>query len=322
MPRPCGSPLAVGSGGAAADVRKNKAMVVLIVVLSLGVLYLVASFVIVDAITRPTSNNLEKTPSYFGLAYEAVSFTSRMDHVDLKGWYIPGVNPRNATIIVIPGGKSDRNDEGVCLLDMCIDLAKSGYDVLSFDKRGTGESAHASLRDRTCYEQDVGGAIDFARARRPCNDLFLLGTSVGAAASVILAGSGERGIDAIVADSCFARLSDVIIENLKAIHVGIILVPGLYLWARTLYSVNLMSPIEKVSSVTCPIFFIHGAQDKAIPLSEASELFARARHPLSRTWIVEKGGHSRCYCVLRDEYISAVTRFFDEVRAAKLISVP
>ena len=68
-------------------------------------------------------------PNHLGVAYENVSFTTG-DGLELQGWYIPSRN--GAAVISFPGRAGAQRQARM--------LARHGYGVLLFDRRGEGES--------------------------------------------------------------------------------------------------------------------------------------------------------------------------------------
>ena len=64
-----------------------------------------------------------------GAPYEEVSFTTS-DGLELQGWYVPSKN--RAAVIAFPGRKGPQRPARM--------LARHGYGVLLFDRRGEGES--------------------------------------------------------------------------------------------------------------------------------------------------------------------------------------
>ena len=83
--------------------------------------------------------------------------TSRSDSTGstLRGWYVPSRN--GAAVIAFPGRKGPQRH--------CRMLARHGYGVLLFDRRGEG----ASDGDPNSYgwggEKDIRAAVDFLRHR-------------------------------------------------------------------------------------------------------------------------------------------------------------
>src|SRR5437667_4293972 len=108
------------------------------------------------------------TPASLGLQYKDVTFPSRDDHLQIRGWFIPGVLPNGhltaqRTIIIVHGINTNRADKGAGLLNLSGDLARRGFAILAFDMRGAGESPPAPLS--FLYEQrDVLGAVDLLRS--------------------------------------------------------------------------------------------------------------------------------------------------------------
>lgn len=116
--------------------------IVLWIVIGLVFLYLLTSFLIANGIAMSLRRSLAMTPAMFGLSYENVSFYSRIDNVLLKGWYISAGTKR--TIIAMPGGKQTREDRSTKMLELCVDLAKQGYNVLVFEGGDAGNRRRQS----------------------------------------------------------------------------------------------------------------------------------------------------------------------------------
>ena len=158
---------------------------------------------------------IDTTPASLGLQYKDVTFPSRYDHLQLKGWFIPGILSNGhltaqRAIIMVHGDISNRVDKGVGILSLSGNLARQGFAVLTFDMRGNGESP-AAPRSLGQYEQrDVMGAVDFLQSGslpypelgRP-RAIVGWGESMGGA-TLILAAANEPAIRAIVSDSAYA----------------------------------------------------------------------------------------------------------------------
>ena len=109
------------------------------------------------------------TPASLGLQFKYVTFPSREDQVQLKGWFIPGVLPdgnltAKRTIIMVHGTRTNRADKDAGLLKLSGELARHGFAILAFDMRGTGESPAAPLSLGYFEQRDVLGAVDFLRS--------------------------------------------------------------------------------------------------------------------------------------------------------------
>jgi uncharacterized protein len=87
--------------------------------------------------------------------HEDVSFTTS-DGLELDGWYVPSRN--GAAVIAFPGRKGPQRPARI--------LARNGYGVLLFDRRGEGDSEGEPNAWGWNGDKDLRAAIAFLR-RRP-----------------------------------------------------------------------------------------------------------------------------------------------------------
>ncbi len=265
---------------------------------------------------------ITRTPAAFGLQYQDVTFSSRIDHLRLRGWFIPGILPNGhltaqRTLIMVHG--TDSNRASPLVLDLSCALAKRGFAILAFDMRGMGESAPAPLSEGYFEQRDVLGAVDFLRSGslpypelgRP-REIGAWGDLMGAA-TVLLAASHEPAIRAIVSDSGFAALVPVI--NSDSNYPGLF-IPSVLLATRVLYGVNFYAvrPVDVVASIAPrPIFFIQGAADTVVPPANLTTLATAASAAPDahiQTWLVKGAGHIESFHVMGEAYLNRVAAFF------------
>jgi dienelactone hydrolase len=86
--------------------------------------------------------------------YEEVTFRST-DGLRLHGWYVPSRN--GAAVIAFPGRKGPQRPARI--------LARHGYGVLLFDRRGEGESEGDPNALGWAGDRDLKGALAFLRTR-------------------------------------------------------------------------------------------------------------------------------------------------------------
>ena len=89
-----------------------------------------------------------------GAAHEDVTFTTS-DGLELDGWYVPSRN--GAAVIAFPG-RSDPQAHARM-------LARHGYGVLLFDRRGEGDSDGDSNLFGWGGDKDIQAAVEFLKAR-------------------------------------------------------------------------------------------------------------------------------------------------------------
>ncbi len=282
--------------------------IVLWIVLGLVFLYLLTSFLIANGIAMSLRRPLTMTPAMFGVSYENVSFYSRIDNVLLKGWYIPAGTDK--TIIAMPGGKQTREDRSTKMLELCVDLAKQGYNVLVFERRGCGESQAAKFSCRSILGRDFSGAIDYVRKRNGKEEsIILLGVSIGASAAISSARE-NNDIKAVICDSCFTSIPEMTKRVLaNAFKPFVIFKPGSVVMGRLFFGLDKESAVDKVPHIKCPIFFINGSEDTSVPPYDAYSLLNASNNSLDKIWIADGAGHSQSYMTYPEEYVEKIVQF-------------
>jgi len=254
----------------------------------------------------------DASPAEYDIAYEDVSFYSSIDHVSLQGWYMPG--GRNMTIIVMHGGRANRADESVGLLELCVELAKRGFSVLTIDRRGCGLSSSPAFYDRGHLERDFGGAVEFIRNRNGEQEkIFLLGNSIGALAAFVYAYEyGENEISGIISDSGFAKRENIAARVLnQAVILSGIFAPGALKLGELVFGLPNLDAVDIVGSISPPILFIGGSNDRQIPMEATYQLFEASHNPSDEILIVSGAEHNQAYKTNQTEYINRVTLFLN-----------
>jgi uncharacterized protein len=310
--------------------------IVVTALLSLSVLLMVGysavSVYIAMRIMDVQHKPVDATPASLGLQYKDITFPSRYDHMQLKGWFIPGILPNGQltsqrTIIVVHGDTSNRVDKGAGILSLSGDLARQGFAILAFDLRGNGESP-AAPRSLGLYEQrDVLGTVDFLHSGslpypelgRP-RAIAGWGESLGGA-TLILAASNEPAIRAIVSDSAYADILPRLERDIPAQgHLPAMFTPGGLIAAQVLYGVDYYHtrPVDVIASIAPrPIFLIQGTDDNTNHRdTPPSNMYTLAAAALSapganvQTWLVPGATHAQSYHVEGKVYVDRIVAFY------------
>ena len=96
----------------------------------------------------------EVPPAQLGTAYEDVTLETS-DGLELEGWYVPSRN--GAAVIVFPGRSGTRKQARM--------LARNGYGVLLYDRRGEGASEGDPNGWGWDFDKDIRAGIDFLKQR-------------------------------------------------------------------------------------------------------------------------------------------------------------
>jgi len=323
-------PVTQTQAGAKKD-RLLRGIVVSLLIVSVLVTtaYTALSIYIATQLVYVPQKPLYATPASLGLQFKYVTFPSRIDQVQLKGWFIPGVLPNGKltsqrTIIMVHGNGANRADKSVGLLNLSADLARHGFAVLSFDLRGNGESP-AAPRSFGFYEQrDVMGAVDFLRSGpipypalgRP-RIIGGYGVSLGAA-TLLMATAQEQAISAVVSDCAYADIIPILEREIpKGGHLPPAFTPGGLTAARILYGIDFYAvrPEDIVASIAPrPILFIHGTSDTYVPSANMNILATAAMTAPDahvQTWLVPGAGHAQSFNTEGTVYVDRVVAFYN-----------
>lgn len=268
------------------------------------------------SLTHKEKSLLTSTPASLGLTFKPISFKSRTNAFQLKGWFLPAAssNPKNVTIIIAHGYGKNRMQEDVPGLNVAQGLVQAGYHVLMFDFRASGES-EGNLVSVGQYEQlDLLGAVDWVKANQP-GKIGVLGYSMGGS-TALLAAAEEPSISGVIADSPFNNLKIYLEENLP-VWSHLPAFPFTPLILSILPPLTGLDP-SKVDPLTAvdliyprPILFIHSVDDDTIPYTNSESMWQK--HPDKfEFWRTSVAGHVGTYKQQSTAYIQKLVTFIDK----------
>lgn len=245
------------------------------------------------------------TPFEVGLDAEDVRFDAR-DGVSIAAWWFD-VPASSVAVICAHGHRGNRSD----MLGIGPGLVRAGHSVLVLDFRGNGASGDGA-QSLGHYEQlDLAAAIDWVAARRPDARIALVGFSMGAATS-LMAAAGDERVCAVVADSPFAGLSEVVAANMRRYRLPFApLLPAIDAFnrARYRYAYHQVRPVDAITQIAPrPILLLHGTDDRVIPY-EQSVTLAEAAGANCTLVTFEGADHCGGYFTDRQGYIDRVDVF-------------
>lgn len=281
----------------------------------LALLYAALSFYIVDSALDAEAIALEERPQDFALAYEDVEFSPRgWPTIVLRGWWMPAPESRG-TVVRVHGIDSNRSSR----LAIAAALVKSGYSVLAFDLRGHGESDPAQMGAGIHERDDVLGAVDYLTAQRGAErgTIFLHGHSYGGAI-VLMAGWREPAIAGVFADSAFASLSDLVVQEVARrtsapSWLASVLRPGVILMARLSKGIDIegVYPAGDAARYSYSIGLAHCEMDDRIPISHLELIRTGLRYP-PRLTVYEGCAHGDAWDDHPRRYEATLIAYLDE----------
>ena len=280
-----------------------------------GAVYFGLSAYMAMTLTRTDRKEITITPERLGLIYENISFSSDGDSILVKGWFIPA-SGSNRIIIMVHGRAYHRANPEIGLLDIAASLNKNGFNILMFDMRGWGESDGKRFSLGYWEQRDVKGAINYAKSRGFSADrIGIIGWSMGAA-SAMLAVDNTHRVKAMVEDSGYAVLRELLkVQVPQKSGLPAFFTFGIVNMVRLMYGVDLYSlrPAEAAAAMkNSRIFVIHGESDSLVPVEHARRIFAAKNgEEGNEVWLVPGVDHTKAYKSFPQEYIDRITAFFD-----------
>jgi alpha/beta superfamily hydrolase len=238
-----------------------------------------------------------------GTAYEKVSFRTS-DGLTLRGWYVPS---RNGAAVISAPGRADSQKPARM-------LARHGYGVLLFDRRGEGESDGDPNIFGWGAERDLNAAVAYLRARADVHDGRIggIGLSVGGE-TLLQTAAQSHGLKAIVSDGAGARsIKEDIARPGSAkwgeIPTSLVMTAGTALFSNHLPPPEIGSLVGRIAPR--PVLFIYGEHDQSNVIDLTPRYYAKAGEPKA-LWRVPGASHTGGIDAHPREYERRVVAFLD-----------
>lgn len=283
-------------------------------------------------IMRTTKPPLARTPLDFErLAGEPVSFLA-YDGLPLQGMLIRACadRPRRGLIVFAHEFCADM----FSCARYCRPLQEAGYDILTFDFRGHGQSEcppdytpRQWVTDREV--DDMRGAVAFAQRwleqRGLAPEIGAFGISRGAGAAILVAAENP-GVRAIISDGGFSTDTTIegymkrwayifakvrfVYENHPPTFWRFLRWAMIY-FARREFKCRFPSVRKALARMPPrPILLIHGERDSYVPVEQSRRLYALAGQPKA-LWIAPGARHNQAVVHHPDFYRQLTIAFFD-----------
>lgn len=213
-------------------------------------------------------NKIYSTPGNLGIKYEDYDVLSSSEN-KIKVWRLHH-NDKNSkpsgTILHLHGNAQNMTSH----FNFVSWLTDYGYDVVTFDYSGYGESEGETTRLATV--EDTVSVINWLRKNpwQVNGPIFVIAQSLGGAIALpAIHQAGSKGIAALVLDSTFSSYRSMCREVISSIPVlSLLKAPLSYLVTDEL------SPITYAKDISLPTLMFHSKSDPTVPFIEGERLFA------------------------------------------------
>jgi fermentation-respiration switch protein FrsA (DUF1100 family) len=247
----------------------------------------------------PTGDLLKKN----NIPYQEIELTTQ-DGIKLAAWYTPPNAEGSGAVILVAHGYNAMRPEEIYAM-----FARNGYGVLAWDFRAHGQSG-GDISTLGYYEQlDVEAALDYALAQPDITHLGAWGGSMGAA-TVILTAAKHPEIEAMVSDSAFPSLEDVMNLNMPFKFMR----PFMLFFGKWSSGADIdqVRPVDKIGKISPrAVFVIDGWEGGAILMNSPYRLYDAAGEP-KQIWVEKGVPHLGMYGNNPQLYEKRVINFLDE----------
>jgi pimeloyl-ACP methyl ester carboxylesterase len=238
--------------------------------------------------SRPRAE--EPVPNVSWSTFEPLRIATSDGH-DLGAWFAPGRDDLPSVVLLHGNGGSRTS-----VLDRANFLGREGYSVLPITLRAHGDSSGDFNDFGYSARLDVVSAVEFLEARRPGKPIFILGTSLGAAAATFASKDLGARVAGYLLEAPYRDLRSAVRNRTSAAlplgmewvaYQGLVLVSPLIL-----PHLDAISPLEGIAGVPeqVPILLMAGRLDVKARPEQVEALYNRVSSH-ARYVIFERAGH-------------------------------
>jgi len=173
-----------------------------------------------------------------------------------------------------------------------IDFTRLGYEVVMMDYRGFGKST--GKRTVEAMKRDSQYIYDLVKKQYSEDKIIVYGRSLGSGFAARLASHNHPRM---------LILTSPLYSLLRTIHRYLPFMP-----AKPFLRYNLPT-FQYLKNVQCPIYIIHGSDDRLVPLSTAADL-SEVNPQLTRLYVILRAGHINIHQF--EEYHRVMEEIFSE----------
>ncbi len=208
-------------------------------------------------------------------------------------------------IVMFHGFTGNKSEAHRLFVHIARSLSSSGFIVLRFDFRGSGDS-DGEFEDVTLPGEvsDAERALSFLLEQENVDRerVGIIGLSMGGRVAAILASKDERIKFVILYSALLRSLSKEDIgkkfsrEILKKLEAGeaVEISKGWYVKKEFFETIDYVVPLDVMSKIKVPILIIHGDEDKVIPVEEAKRGYEliKGLNEKNELYIIKGGDHT------------------------------
>ncbi len=268
-----------------------------------------------DEITENTGKAREEAKAFLEKAELRKVKTASYDGYDLIAACFKQPEPENKPWVVLLHGYTGWKEE---MYHYAAKYYDKGFNILCPDLRCQGESDGDFIGMGWTDREDVALWINNILASYPKAEIVIHGESMGASCALMLMGINlPDNVRYIISDCALRDAMGMFRKQLKdwfsLPDLGFISSARLWLLIRGGYDLKKAAAIDEVGKSDIPVLFIHGDEDKIVPVEAATELYEACASSRKELMIVEGAGHAQSCYKDPDAYYDKIFGFIKKV---------
>lgn len=229
----------------------------------------------------------------------------------LSGVFLKPLQTNNT--IIISHGVTENKTSSMKYARM---FSKLGFNTVVYDHRRHGDTGGKTTSYGYYERHDLQQFVHYVREQiGPDATLGIHGESMGAATTLLYAGTIADEADFYIADSAFSdfrQLLYVIVKSAISIELKFaVYVTDLLLRLRDGYTSKNIRPIVAVENIEKPVLFIHNTNDTFIPADMTKQMYLAKKGP-KMMHLFTKGDHTQAFNETPDEYERTIQTFIQQ----------
>ncbi len=227
-------------------------------------------------------------PADYGLTFRTVNIPGK-NGAKLFGWHILATDkPATPTILIMHGWGVNAE----IILPVAVPLCRAGYNALLIDARNHGNSDSGGPSSMPKFAEDIESGLDWLKQQPETGKIALLGHSVGAAATLLVA-SRRHDMDAVISIASFAHPEWLMQRYLQSLHLPKWLIALVLRYVQRIigHRFDDIAPINTRCKITCPVLLVHGDADKTIPVSDLQAIVDNCKDHKAEILLIPDGDH-------------------------------
>jgi fermentation-respiration switch protein FrsA (DUF1100 family) len=226
----------------------------------------------------------------------------------VKAIFLEPLNTKN--IVVICHGVTENKINSVKYARL---FERLGFNSVVYDHRRHGDSGGKTTSFGHYEKKDLQAVVKAVKEYAGDDGIIgIHGESMGAATTILYAGTLEDHAHFYIADCAFSDFTDQLMYLMKKETplrtILAIKLADVFLRVRDGYSMKLVSPREAVTHIEKPVLFIHSLLDDFILPEMTQELYALKQGP-KQMKLFEIGAHAQSFNLNAEEYERTVAEF-------------